>query len=115
MTNNNVSVESIENTVNVSKVENNVIIAASGTQGPIGQTGPTGPQGPQGDPGIGAYIHTQDTATSTWTINHNLGFFPNVEIVDSAGSAVIGNYQFINANTLVATFRDPFAGKAYLS
>lgn len=74
-----------------------------------------GPQGPQGDPAIGTYIHVQGTASSTWTINHNLGFFPNIEVVDSAGTAVIGNYQFIDLDTLIVTFRDPFAGKAYLS
>jgi hypothetical protein len=104
-----------ENIVIVERVENNVIVSSSGVQGPQGVQGVQGIQGIQGDPGIGAYTHTQDTASNSWTINHNLGFFPNVEIVDSAGSAVIGNYQFINANTLVATFRDPFAGKAYLS
>ena len=104
-----------EQRVIVERIENNVIVASSGVQGPQGQQGIQGIQGPQGDPGIGAYVHVQGSASSTWTINHNLGFFPNVEIVDSAGSSVIGNYQYINGNTLIATFRDPFAGKAYLS
>jgi hypothetical protein len=103
------------NNVNVQLTENNVIVDAVGVQGPQGTQGPQGPQGPQGDPGIGSYVHTQGTASSTWTINHNLGFFPNVEIVDSAGTSVIGNYQFTNVNTVVATFTGAFAGKAYLS
>lgn len=63
----------------------------------------------------GTYVHHQGSASATWTINHNLGFFPNVEIVNSAGVAVVGDYQFVNVNTIVATFTDPFAGKAYLS
>ena len=103
------------NNVTVQLTENNVIVDAVGVQGPQGAQGPQGPQGPQGDPGIGSYVHTQGTASSTWTINHNLGFFPNVEIVDSAGTSVIGSYQFTNVNTVVATFAGAFAGKAYLS
>jgi hypothetical protein len=103
------------NNVTVQLTENNVIVDAVGVQGPQGSQGPQGPQGPQGDPGIGSYVHTQGTASSTWTINHNLGFFPNVEIVDSAGTSVIGSYQFTNVNTVIATFTGAFAGKAYLS
>jgi hypothetical protein len=78
-------------------------------------TNMVGPQGAQGDPGVATYIHVQENASTTWTITHNLGFYPNIEVVDSAGNAVIGNYQFTNLNTLIATFTDPFAGKAYLS
>lgn len=112
---NNIFVESTENNVTVEKTENVVVVSSSGVQGPEGPQGDQGPQGPQGDPGIGAYVHTQGVASTNWTINHNLGFFPNVEIIDSAGSSVIGSYQFVNVNTIIATFTDPFAGKAYLS
>lgn len=63
----------------------------------------------------GTYTHIQDVASSTWTINHNLEYHPNIEVVDSAGTAVIGNYQYVNVNTIIATFASPFAGKAYLS
>ena len=35
-----------------------------------------GPQGPGG--GGAAYVHTQSTPATTWTINHNLGFRPTV-------------------------------------
>lgn len=61
------------------------------------------------------YVHNQGVASDTWTMNHNLGYFPNIEIVNSAGDTVIGNYQFVSVNTVIATFSDPFAGKAYLS
>lgn len=63
----------------------------------------------------GTYTHVQDSASNTWVINHNLDYYPNVEIVNSAGVAVVGDYQFINPNVVIATFTDPFAGKAYLS
>ena len=61
------------------------------------------------------YVHNQAQASNSWTINHNLGYFPNVEVVDSAGTAVVGDYQYVNANTITAAFTVPFAGKAYLS
>jgi hypothetical protein len=103
------------NKVFVERVENKVIVSASGVQGPRGYQGEQGPQGIPGDPATGSFVHTQDIASDTWVINHNLQYFPNVEIVDSAGSSIIGEYQFLNINTVIARFADPFAGKAYLS
>lgn len=130
--------------VNVNVSENKVIVSHVGVQGPRGKgilngEGPPsaslglegefyidtslnkmyGPKtsGSWGDPVNlgGTYVHTQGVASSTWTINHNLGFYPGIEVVDSAGTVVIGNYQYVNVNTITATFASPFAGKAYLS
>lgn len=81
--------------------------------------GETGPQGPKGDAGLGGgdlgYVHTQSTASSTWTINHNLQFIPNITVIDSGGSVVEGSYNYPNATTVVLNFSGPFSGKAYLS
>lgn len=74
-----------------------------------------GPQGPQGDPGTGAAVFTQSTPSQNWIINHNLEFYPNITVVDSAGTAVEGSYTFVNVNTIIATFTSEFSGKAYLS
>lgn len=63
----------------------------------------------------GTYVHVEDVASIQWTINHNLDYYPSIEVVDSAGNVVIGNYQYVNVNTVIATFASPFAGKAYLS
>lgn len=134
----------IENNVTVERTENVVEISTIGVQGPRGKGVLHGEGVPSNSLGIdgefyidtsvnkmygpktsgswgdpvnlgGTYVHTQDVASDTWVINHNLDYYPNIEIVDSAGNDVVGNYQFVNANTLVATFTDPFAGKAYLS
>lgn len=104
-----------DNNIIVERIENNVVIASAGVQGPEGPQGPAGPQGPQGDSALYTYVHVQGTPSQLWIINHSLGFYPNVEIVDSAGNSVIGNYEFANVNTIFATFAAPFAGKAYLS
>ena len=85
--------------------------------GPSGPTGPTGPTGPAGaGAGVTNYTHSQVTPANIWTVNHGLGFNPNVTVVDSAGSAVVGRVTHIDANNLEITFGDSvFGGKAYLS
>ena len=70
---------------------------------------------PAAGPSHATYTHTQSSASATWTINHNLNCFPSVTIVDSAGSVVIGDVSYTNANTLVVTFVAAFGGKAYLN
>lgn len=61
------------------------------------------------------YVHNQPTAASTWNITHNMRFYPNVSIVDTADSKVIGEVTYLSENALTVTFSHSFAGKAYLS
>ena len=63
----------------------------------------------------GNYTHNQLTASSTWTITHNLGFFPSVSIVDSGGNYVIGDVNYVSQNVVSVSFSASFGGKAYLS
>ena len=62
-----------------------------------------------------AYNHVQGVATSTWNIVHNLGFYPNVTVQDSAGNIVEGEISYTNSDSLVLTFSTAFSGEAYLS
>jgi hypothetical protein len=61
------------------------------------------------------YVHTQASAATTWSITHNLRFYPNVSIVDSALSHVMGEVTYINENSLTVSFTSAFSGKAFLS
>ncbi len=61
------------------------------------------------------FVHNQPSASNTWNITHNMRFFPNVSIVDSAQSKVVGEVTYISENALTVTFSHSFAGKAYLS
>jgi len=70
--------------------------------------------GPQGVSG-GSYIHNQPIASTTWNITHNLGYYPSITVVDSAGTVVEGSYTYDSINTVIATFIGTFSGKAYLS
>lgn len=72
------------------------------------------------DPGGGtaaalSYVHNQGVAAATWTIAHNLGWFPNVLVIDSGLSVVEGEITQISENTLRLQFSAAFAGTAYLS
>lgn len=62
-----------------------------------------------------AYIHIQATASASWVIVHNLGKYPSVSIVDSAGSEVIGEVIYNSKNQLTVSFSAAFSGKAYLN
>jgi hypothetical protein len=62
-----------------------------------------------------AYHHTQGTSSATWTINHNLGWYPNVTVQDSGGSIVEGEITYTSVNSLRITFTGAFSGNAYLS
>jgi hypothetical protein len=61
------------------------------------------------------YKHVQNLSSSTWTINHDLEKLPSVTVVDSAGSTVIGDIDYVNTNTLTITFSGSFSGEAYLN
>jgi hypothetical protein len=84
----------------------------------IGPPGPQGEKGDKGDPGDGSglsFVHTQGVASDSWTINHNLGYYPNVTVVDSAKREVVGDVEYINTNTIQITFSSAFSGEAYCS
>jgi hypothetical protein len=64
---------------------------------------------------ISKFVFTQASASSTWTVTHNLRFYPNVTVVDSGENLVVGDVQYVSINSLTLSFTSPFAGKAYLS
>ena len=117
---------------------------ASGTQGTQGLQGATGAgaqgvQGADGSQGIAgagvnstddvpegidnlyftpervAYQHTQGTTSSSWVIQHNLGFYPNIVVQDSANSIVEGEIVYDSVNQVTLNFQAAFSGMAYLS
>ena len=62
-----------------------------------------------------SYVHTEGTANSSWVITHNLGFYPNITVKDSAGSVVEGEIVYDSANQVTLNFQAAFSGAAYLS
>lgn len=62
-----------------------------------------------------SFVFSQSVAAARWEIQHNLDKYPSVTIVDSAGTEVIGEVQYIDQNNVVLLFTAPFSGKAYLN
>lgn len=61
------------------------------------------------------YLHTQVAPASTWTIVHNLGKYPAVAIIDSAGDLVHGDVHYDSTNQVTLTFGSAFSGTASLN
>ena len=60
-----------------------------------------------------SYTHVQSTSAATWTINHNLGKYPSISVVDSGGSWVVGSVDYTTINQCTVTFAGGFSGKAF--
>ena len=87
----------------VTEGTDNVSLATIGLQGPAG-------------PGADLhYTHTQSIASATWNVVHNLGKFPSVSVVDSAGNMWVSDVHYINANSLTISFAAAFGGVAYIN
>jgi hypothetical protein len=65
--------------------------------------------------GVGTYVFHQGVADTVWTIQHNLGKFPSVSVVDSMNTIVIGAVTYIDNNNLTITFNAAMSGKAFLN
>lgn len=83
---------------------------ATGSQG-SGAQGPQGPQGPAGS----YYEHTQSGTSDVWTVNHNLGFRPNVAALTPGGVAMLTEVIHSTVNQALIYFDQPRAGLAICS
>ena len=61
------------------------------------------------------HVHTQATVATTWTINHALGGYPSVSIVDSSKTVVVGEITYTSTSQVVVNFTSAFSGFAYLT
>ncbi|MEZ5236822.1 MAG: hypothetical protein R2749_29635 [Acidimicrobiales bacterium] len=62
-----------------------------------------------------SYEHSQASPSATWTINHNLGFRPNVGTFSAGGVEVDSVITHISVNQTRADFNTPRAGFARCS
>lgn len=69
-----------------------------------------------GPPGAGAnpYTHTQAVPATSWTINHNLGYRPVVELFSAGGVEMIAEVVHTTVNQVVVSFLSATAGSARL-
>lgn len=64
---------------------------------------------------ISTFTHNQLSPEKEWNVVHNLNRFPTVTVVDSGGSVVLGDVQYIDENQIKIVFTTSFSGKAYLN
>ncbi len=74
----------------------------------------TGPPGPAGGGGAAAYVHTQAVASASWSIPHNLGYYPTVSVFTVGGVEVEAAPIHTSVNVTVVSFAVPMAGTARL-
>jgi hypothetical protein len=82
----------------------------------VGQ-GPSGPKGDKGDTGQAGttHEHYQTTASSTWVVNHNLGFRPAVTILSVGGTQMLAEVIHASLNQVLVYFDEPMTGLAVCS
>ena len=123
-------VQGVQGTIGIQGVQGRLGTGTQGTQGTAGLQGASGIGGAAIDNtddvtegttnkyftvGRVSYDHMQGAASSSWSITHNLGFKPNVTVIDSAGNIVEGEIAYTNSNSLTVSFQSAFSGNAYLS
>ena len=59
------------------------------------------------------YRHVQIVVIDTWVINHNLGKYPTVAVVDTSGAVMIGELHYTTLSKVTITFSAAVSGEAY--
>ena len=107
-----VVVSSVTNTVTVTEGDGSSTVVTVPVTSTVTAT-TVGPQGPKGDTGT-AFEYVQAAPATTWTINHNLGFRPSVELLDAGSQEIDGEVAHPTINQTVVTLNPASAGLARL-
>lgn len=95
----------IDNGTKVVVRDTNVQIITIGTQGPPGSGGGSSFY----------YRHDQGVAASLWTVNHNLGLNPNVQVFSVGGMEMWAEVLHTSVNQTLITFDSNVSGFAIFS
>ena len=105
-------------TVNITSVDNTIVVTENGgttvVTVPVTSTVTALTAGPQGPSGGAAYEFIQASPATTWTINHNLGYRPSVELLDAGSQEIDGEVAHPSVNQTVVTLNPASAGLARL-
>lgn len=64
---------------------------------------------------LDTFVFEQAQASDIWEIQHNLGRYPSVEIVDTAGNKFFPAVKWVDENNIIVTMNGATKGKAYLN
>jgi hypothetical protein len=62
-----------------------------------------------------AYIHTQSPPSSTWVINHNLGYKPTAELISTGGVKIFAEIIHVSDNQIQVLSDSPLSGQLRLN
>jgi len=65
--------------------------------------------------GTPTFEFDQAAAATTWNIQHNLGKFPSVSVINNNNIVINGEVTYIDNNNIQLNFSAGFSGKAYLN
>lgn len=86
----------------ISQINGNPLIEATTVNGVVSLTPQT-------------VVHEQSLASDTWEITHNLGKYPSVTLVDSAGTVFGGAITYDSLNKCTIRMNGASTGKAFLN
>lgn len=72
--------------------------------------GPPGAPGPSGPPGTTGVDYSFPVPALSWTINHNLGWYPSATVFDSGSQAIIATQNNPSLNQTIISFNAPQSG-----
>jgi len=65
--------------------------------------------------GTPTFIFNQAVASTQWDIQHDLGKFPSVSVINNNNVVINGEVKYIDNNNIQLNFSAGFSGKAYLN
>ena len=61
------------------------------------------------------HVEMLDTSKTEWTVNHGLGRYPNVQVVDSAGDVIFVDVEHVDSNIAILRYNTPMTGRAFFA
>ena len=65
--------------------------------------------------GVPTFVFDQGVPATVWNIQHNLGKFPSVSVINNNNVVINGEVTYIDNNNVQLNFSAGFTGKAYLN
>lgn len=87
--------------------------SAPGNMAIVAVAGPQGPPGVSGGAGGSSFVFTQAQASASWIINHNLGRFPSVTLVDTANDLFFGDVTYVSNDQITISLSAATSGRAF--
>lgn len=109
-TNQTIVIDEGETTQTINITEEAANILEVGVQGPAGVNGADGVDGVDGSGDL--YYEATLSGQTDITVTHNLGKYPSITVIDSAGDHIEGDYEYLTINSVRLLFSAGFSGKA---